>query len=56
MHNARNMNRIKTLEVRLLKEKGVNLKRQDDIKLSDGERRDEGLFNELRAWNPTPGS
>ena len=39
MHNARNMNRIKTLGERLLKVKGVKLQRQNDTRLSDDENR-----------------
>ena len=50
------MSRIKTLRERLLKEKGVKLQRKDDTKLSDDERRHEGLYNELKAWMPTSGS
>ena len=53
MHNARNMNRIKTLKEHLLKVKGVKLQRQNDTRLSDDENKDEGLYNELNAWQPT---
>ena len=56
MHNARNMSRIKTLGERLLKVKGVKLQRQNDTRLSDDENKDEGLYNELKAWKPTSGS
>ena len=43
MHNARNMSRIKTLGERLLKVKGVKLKRKNDTRLSDDE-------NKVRAY------
>ena len=56
MHNERNMSRIKTLGERLLKVKGVKLQRQNDTRLSDDENKDEGLYNELKAWKPTSGS
>ena len=56
MHNARNMSRIKTLEERLLKVKGVKLQRQNDTRLSDDENKDEGLYNKLKVWNPASGS
>ena len=51
-HNARNMRKIKTLGERLPREKCVKLQRQNGTNLSDDESRDEGLYNELRAWNP----
>ena len=50
MHNARNMSRIKTLGEHLLKVKGVKLQRKNDTRLSDDENKDEGLYNELKAW------
>ena len=50
MHNERNMSKIKKLRECLLNENGVNLQRQDDTRLSDDENRDEGLYNELKAW------
>ena len=56
MHNARNMSMIKTFRERLLKVKGVNLKRQKDTRLSDYESKDEGLYNELKVWKLTSGS
>ena len=56
MHNARNMSRIKTLEERLLKVKGVKLQRKNDTRLNDDEKKDEGLYNELKAWKPASGS
>ena len=39
MHNARKVSKIRTLEERLLKVKGVKLQRQNDTRLSDGEKR-----------------
>ena len=56
MHNARNMSRIKTLRERLLKVKGVKLPWKNDTRLSDDENKDEGLYNELKAWKLTSGS
>ena len=56
MHNARNMRMIKTLKERLLKVKGVKLQRQHDTRLSNDQRKDEGLYNELKAWKPTSSS
>ena len=56
MHNARNMSKIKTLGEGLLKVKGVKLQRKNDTRLSDDENKDEGLYNELKAWNPISGS
>ena len=56
MHNAKNMSRIKILGERLLKVKGFKLQRQNDTRLSDDENKDEGLYNELKAWKPTSGS
>ena len=56
MHNARNMSKIKTLEDRVLKVKGVKLQRQNDTRLSGDENKDEGLYNELKAWKPASGS
>ena len=55
MHNARKMSRIKALGERLLKVKGVKLQRQNDTRLSDDENKDEGLYNELKAWKPASG-
>ena len=49
MHHARNMRRIKTLGERLLKVKGVKLQRKNDTRLSDDEKKDEGLYNEIKA-------
>ena len=56
MHNARNMSKIKTLGERLLKAKGVKFQRQNDTRLSDDENKDEGLYNELKAWKSASGS
>ena len=57
MHNERNMiSRIKTLGERLLKVKGVKLQRKNDTRMSNDENKDEGLYNELKKWNPTAGS
>ena len=56
MHNANNMSKIKTIGELLLKVKGVKLQRQNDTRLSDDERKYEGLYNQLKAWNLTSGS
>ena len=56
MHNARNMRNIRTHGECLLKVKGVKLQIQDGIRMSDDENRDEGLYNELKAWKPASGS
>ena len=56
IHNARNMSRINTLKERLLKLKGVKLQRKNDTRLSNDQRKDEGLYNELKAWKPASGS
>ena len=56
MHNARKVRKIRTLEERLLKVKGVRLQRKNDTRLSDDENKDEGLYNELKAWKPASGS
>ena len=56
MHNERNMSRIETLKECLLKVKGVKLQRKNDTMLSDDENKDEGLYNEIKAWKTTPGS
>ena len=50
MHNERNMSKIKTLGEGLLKVKGVKLQRENDTRLSGDENKDEGLYNELKAW------
>ena len=55
-HSASNISKIKTLEERLLKEKGVKLQRQNDTRMSDDENNDEGLYNELKARKPALGS
>ena len=51
--SAMNMSRIKTLRERLLKVKGVKLQRQKDTRLSDDERKDGGLYKEIKEWKPT---
>ena len=56
MHNERNISNIKTLGESLLKVKGVKLQRKIDTRLSDYENKDEGLYNELKAWKPASGS
>ena len=50
-NNSRNMRKIKILKV-----KGVKLQRKKGPRLSDDERKDEGLYNELKAWKPASGS
>ena len=52
MHNARKVRKIRTLGECLLKVKGVKLKRQNDTRHSDDENKDEGLYNEIKAWKP----
>ena len=56
MHNARKVRKIKTLGERLLKVKGCKLQRKNDTRLSDNWNKDEGLYNELKAWKPASGS
>ena len=56
MHNARKVSKIRTLEERLLRVEGVKLQRQNDTRLSNDENKDEGLYNELKAWKPASGS
>ena len=56
MHNERNMSRINTLGECLLKVKGVKFQRQNDTRLSDNEKKDEGLYNDLQAWKSASGS
>ena len=56
MHNARSMSRIKTLRECLFKVKAVKLQRQNDTRLSDNENKDEGLYNEIKAWKSASGS
>ena len=56
MHNARKVSKIRTLREHLLKVKGVKLQRKNDTRLIDDENKDEGLYNELKAWKPTSGS
>ena len=55
MHNARKVSKIRTLGEGLLGVKGVKLQRQNDTRLSDDENKDEGLYNELKAWKLASG-
>ena len=56
MHNARKVSKIRTLGEGLLGVKGVKLQRRNDTRLSGDENKDEGLYNELKAWKPASGS
>ena len=56
MHNARNKSKVKMLGEHLLKVKVVKLQRKNDTRLSDNEKKDEGLYNEIKAWKPISGS
>ena len=56
MHNARKASKLRTLGECLLKVNGVKLQRKKDTRLSDDERKDEGLYNEVKAWKPASGS
>ena len=56
MHNARKASKIRRLGEGLLGVKGVKLQRQNDTRLNGNENKDEGLYNELKAWKPTSGS
>ena len=56
MHNERNMSKVKTLGECIHKVKGVKFQRKNYTRLSDNENKDEGLYNELKAWKPTSGS
>ena len=56
MHNARKASKIRTPRERLLGVKGVKLQRQNDTRLFGNENKDEGLYNELKAWKPASGS
>ena len=56
MHNARNERKVKTLGEILLKVKGVKSQRKNDTRLSNDENKDEGLYNELKAWKLASGS
>ena len=49
MHNERNMSRINTLRECFLKVKSVKFQRQNDTRLSDNEKKDEGIYNELKV-------
>ena len=50
MHKARKVRKIRTLGERLVRVKGVKLQRKNDTRLNDDENKDEGLYNELKAW------
>ena len=56
MHNARKVSKIRTLREDLLKVKGVKLQGKSDTRLSDDEKKDEGLYNKLKVWKPISGS
>ena len=56
IHNARNMSKVKTLREHLLKVKDVKLQRKNYTRLSDDEKKYEGLYKELKAWKPASGS
>ena len=56
MHNARKVSKIRTLREHLLRVKGVKLQRKNDTRLSNDEKKYEGLYNELKEWKPTLGS
>ena len=56
IHNAKKVGKIRTLRERLLKVKGVKLQRQNDTRISGDENKDEGLYNELKAWKPVSSS
>ena len=56
MHNARKERKIKTLREHPLNVKGFKLQRKNDTGLSNDENKDEGLYNDLKAWNPAIGS
>ena len=56
MHNARKVRKIRTLGEHLLRVKAVKLQRQNDTRLSNNEKKDEGFYNDLKAWKPSSGS
>ena len=56
MHNARKSSKISTIGECPLKVQGVKLQRPNDTRLRDNENKDEGLYNEIKAWKPTSGS
>ena len=56
MNNATKVSKIRTLGERPLKVKGVKLQMQNDTRLSDDEKKDEGLYNEIKVWKPASGS
>ena len=49
MHNARKVRKIWTLGECLLRVKGVKLQRKNDTRLSNDEKKYEGLYNELKV-------
>ena len=55
-HSARNTGKIRTLRECILQVKDVKLQWKNGTKLSDNERKDAGLYNELKAWKPSSGS
>ena len=56
MHNERNVGKVKTLRECLLEVKGVKLKRKNDTRISDDEKKYEGLYNEIKVSKLTSGS
>ena len=56
MHYVRNIRKIKTFREHILKVNGFKLQRQNDTRLGDNENKDEGLYNELKAWKLASGS
>ena len=56
MHNARKASKIRPLGESLLKVKGVKLQRKNDTRLINDENKDEGLYNELKAWKQASSS
>ena len=56
MHNARNKRKVKTLGEHILMGKGVKLQRKNDTSISDDENKDEGLYNEIKAWKQASAS
>ena len=56
IHNEMKVSKIRTLKECPLRVKGIKLQRQNDTNLSNDENKDEGLYNELKAWKLTSGS
>ena len=54
--SARNMSEIRTLREHLLKVKDFKLYWKNDTKLSGDERKDEGLYKEIKEWKLESGS